>query len=155
MGPTEHQNLAMLFQNHELEQLYRSPASIDQSTDVITDYIKFCENLVIPEIEVKIYPNNKNWLNKEVCHLIKQKHRAHYNNEDQVKRELNSEIKEQIRLCKKQYGKKLDRKFNEGDPKSVRNAMTSQVMEIVTIVTIVTNCVLRLFQTSMITIELC
>jgi hypothetical protein len=49
-----------------------------------------------------------------------------------VKRELNSEIKEQIRLCKKQYGKKLDRKFNEGDPKSERNAMTSQVMEIVT-----------------------
>ena len=84
--------------------IFTVPDSIDATTEVITDYIKFCEDLAIPKIAVKIYPNNKPWLNKELQELLKQKQRAHANDNHQEKHELQKEIKKVIRRCKSQYG---------------------------------------------------
>ncbi|GFR74056.1 ReO_6 protein [Elysia marginata] len=40
-----------------------SCANIDELTDSITEYIKFCENVTIKKKEIVYFPNSKPWLN--------------------------------------------------------------------------------------------
>ena len=35
---------------------------INDTPDVITDYIPFCEDMIIPKKIVKVFPNNKPWI---------------------------------------------------------------------------------------------
>lgn len=44
--------------------------SLDETTTVTTDYTDFCVQSVIPTREIKIYPNNKTFITKEVKHII-------------------------------------------------------------------------------------
>ena len=39
--------------------------SVNKVTDVISSYINFCENMLIPTKMVKIFPNSKPWTTKE------------------------------------------------------------------------------------------
>jgi hypothetical protein len=40
--------------------------SLEEATDVVTEYIKFCEGNIIPSKTVKIFSNNKPWMTKEL-----------------------------------------------------------------------------------------
>ena len=97
--------------------------SIEDSASVITDYVKFCEDLIVPEKVIKIYPNNKPWLTKDLRELVKRKQMAHINNNLQGKRQLRKEIKHLVNQCKKQCGSKIEHKFENGDPKSAWNGL--------------------------------
>lgn len=39
---------------------------IDELTDVIYSHVTFCESMIIPTKMIKVYPNNKLWMSKEV-----------------------------------------------------------------------------------------
>ena len=39
--------------------------SVNEATDMISSYINFCEDVLIPTKIVKIFPNNKPWITKE------------------------------------------------------------------------------------------
>ena len=41
--------------------------------DTVTSYINFCVDSVIKTKEVRIYPNNKPWVNKEIKHILNKK----------------------------------------------------------------------------------
>lgn len=44
--------------------------SLDEITTVINDYINFCVHLVVPTKEIKIYPNNKSYVTKDIKKVI-------------------------------------------------------------------------------------
>ena len=44
--------------------------SLDEMTVVINDHINFCVQLVVPNKEVKIYPNNKSYVTKDIKYII-------------------------------------------------------------------------------------
>ena len=50
--------------------------SLDEATDTVSGCVKFCQDLVVEEKAVKIYPNNKPWLTKEMRELLKRKRTA-------------------------------------------------------------------------------
>ena len=49
----------------------------DTLTDTIISYIIFCEESVIPTKEVRIYPNNKPWIGKDLKQCLNEK-RLHF-----------------------------------------------------------------------------
>ena len=65
-------------------------------------YIDFCITTIIKEKEVKIYPNNKPWMSKEIKGLLKQKEQAARENDKQMKRTIQKEIDSLIRHGKQQ-----------------------------------------------------
>lgn len=69
----------------------------DNVTEVTTDYIKFCVDTVIPKKTIKVYPNNKPYITKEVKDCINRKKQAFKTNLLQLKtvqKELNKRLKE-------------------------------------------------------------
>ncbi len=62
-------------------------SSLDNATEIITDYIEFCVDTVIPKKKVKVYPNNKPYVTKEVKDCINRKHRA-FKNKDHLQLKL-------------------------------------------------------------------
>ena len=38
--------------------------SVEEATDVVTNYLTFCEAMVVPTNTVKVFSNNKPWITK-------------------------------------------------------------------------------------------
>lgn len=45
-------------------------ADIDETTEVIPDYVNFCTDNMVTEKQVTVYPNNKLYNTKEIKHCI-------------------------------------------------------------------------------------
>ena len=43
-----------------------TPVTLNEATDVISGYISFCGDMVIPQKRVKVYLNNKPWISKSL-----------------------------------------------------------------------------------------
>lgn len=59
-----------------LVSLYRDifhGLGIDEATDTITEYIKFCVDCVVTKKVITIYPNNKPYITRELKDCINQK----------------------------------------------------------------------------------
>jgi hypothetical protein len=53
--------------------LYDPSCSVDENVNVVTDYINFCVESIVPVKSVKIFPNNKPWVTKELKRLLNMK----------------------------------------------------------------------------------
>ena len=58
------------------ETFYDSCSSVSDLVDTVTDYMNFCVDTILPKKCVKIYPNEKPWVTKEVKKLLKAKQHA-------------------------------------------------------------------------------
>ena len=54
-------------------KMIESSTSIDQATDVITSYIRFCEDNIVSKKSIKIFPNNKPWVTKRIKNTLNEK----------------------------------------------------------------------------------
>ena len=50
--------------------MIESSTSIDQATDVITSYIRFCEDNIVSKKSIKIFPNNNPWVTKRIKNTL-------------------------------------------------------------------------------------
>ena len=50
--------------------MIESSTSIDQATDVITSYIRFCEDNIVSKKSLKKFPNNKPWVTKRIKNTL-------------------------------------------------------------------------------------
>jgi hypothetical protein len=57
---------------------YDTCNTIDELTDVISSYISFCVESVIPTKETIIFPNNKLWVTKELKDVLNKKKRIFF-----------------------------------------------------------------------------
>ena len=53
--------------------MIESSTSIDQATDVITSYIRFCEDNIVSKKSIKNFPNNKPWVTKRIKNTLSEK----------------------------------------------------------------------------------
>ena len=98
-------------------------ASFDETTVVITDYINFCVDSNIPRRTVKVYPNNKPWVSKQLSELLKLKNNAlcTVNRADVVR--VQKRIKKQVRTFKAMYKDKIERNFRGNNARSAWKAL--------------------------------
>jgi len=55
---------------------YDACESLDELTDVVSSYISFCVDTVIPTKQTVIFPNNKPWVTKELKSVLNKKKRV-------------------------------------------------------------------------------
>ena len=53
--------------------LFYQENDIDVIVESISDYINFCENNVIIEKTIKVFPNSKPWVGKELENILNEK----------------------------------------------------------------------------------
>lgn len=71
--------------------------SIASTAEAITGYIHFCE-YIVPKKTIKVYPNNKDYINPDIKNSIRRKKQAFWNNNKMelnlIQKELNVKLKE-------------------------------------------------------------
>ncbi len=65
-----------------------------------TGLVAYCEDTVIPKKVVKIYPNNKPWVKKQLKDFLKKKKLAFRQNNLQELHSIQKEIKREIKRAK-------------------------------------------------------
>ena len=50
-----------------------SCTDVNEAADVVCDYIRFCEDMIISTKTIKVFPNNKPWITKSIKTLINEK----------------------------------------------------------------------------------
>lgn len=58
------------------EEFVQSSRDIDELTEEVSSWVTYYEDTVIPKQIVKIYPNNKPWMRKQLKDLMKKKNSA-------------------------------------------------------------------------------
>ena len=89
---------------------------IDTNVDVLTCYIQFCVDLLVPTKTIKMYPNNKPWVTKDVKFIINRKKATLSSNRSDIKT-VQKELNEVIRDAKAVYKNKVEKLFSSKNTK--------------------------------------
>ncbi len=88
--------------------------SFNELTDVISSFISFCVESVIPSKHITIFPNNKPWVTKDLKGVLNKKKRVFFQGTTDEKKQVNREVRGAIRKAKEKYRKKIESKFSGG-----------------------------------------
>ena len=103
--------------------VFHDQNSLDVTTSVTTDYINFCAQLVIPIKRIRIYPNNKRFVSKDIKDIINTRKVA-FKNKDAIKcRQLDKVLKIKLREAKQVHRNQLEENFKEKNPKRLWDNM--------------------------------
>ncbi|ELU14436.1 hypothetical protein CAPTEDRAFT_192370 [Capitella teleta] len=99
--------------------------NINEYTKVITDYIKFCEETIIPTKEIKIYPNNRPWVTNDLIHAVRKRRRLWMSGHHEECKEAQKELNTTIAQCKDNYKKNIEESFRSGNPKKTWSGLNT------------------------------
>jgi hypothetical protein len=97
------------------EVFYDACESLDELTDVVSSYISFCVDTVIPTKQTVIFPNNKPWVTKELKSVLNKKKRVFYTGSAEEKKRVNREVRGAISKAKREYKDKIEQRYSSGD----------------------------------------
>lgn len=84
-----------------------SCSDIDELTDVVCSYISFCKDSVLLSREVKVYPNNKQWISKDIKELLIKQKTVFNEGDVYAERAVRKEIRAEIKKAKLRYKEKI------------------------------------------------
>ena len=96
---------------------------LNELTDTVTEYIKFCKESVVPVKEIKIYPNNKPWITKDIKDLLNKKNEAFGKRDRESLKCIQKKLDKSICSSKQKYKRKIEDHFKENNMKDVWNGM--------------------------------
>ena len=100
---------------------------IDELTDVVSSYISFCEASIIPRKEIFFYPNNKPWVTKSVKTIINQKNICFTQGDTARYRELQKQLKKELKLAKCRYKDKVESMLRAGSSRPAWEGVKSMM----------------------------
>lgn len=96
---------------------------IDNMTDCITEYIRFCEDTTIPARTVACFSNNKPWITSDLKALLNEKKRAFRSGDREEQRRVQHRLRDMLRKCKDDYRRKLEAKLQQNSVRDVWTGM--------------------------------
>ena len=87
--------------------------NIDKISEVVTDYINYCSENIVPTKRVKCFSNNKPWLTKGLKTILNEKKQAFKEHYRSRVKHINKELKKEIARSKKEYKTKIEGMFHE------------------------------------------
>lgn len=109
------------------EEFVKSSRDIDELTEVVSSWVAYCEDTIIPNKVVKIYPNNKPWVSKQLKDLLKKKKLVFRQNNLQELHSIQKEIKREIKRAKWDYKLKVEYKLSNNLLGSAWDSIKSMV----------------------------
>ena len=98
------------------DTLMSEGSSIEEWTDVVTNYINFCTDLCVDKRETKIFPNNKPWVTKRLKCVLNEKKIAFMSGDLLKSFEKEKEIRKIIKEEKVAYRKHMEKQLRSGSP---------------------------------------
>ena len=76
MDDGSHGCFECLLRLRRLGCVFYAESSLVEVVDRVTSYINFCIDVLVPVKEVKIHPNNKPWITRDIATLLMQRKQA-------------------------------------------------------------------------------
>lgn len=90
--------------------------------DTVTDYIRICEDTIVPSRKVSCFHNNKP-INKETKSLLNRKKRAFMAKDCEELRAVQKELKRKLGEAKNNFREKIEAKMGQNNAKDMWNGM--------------------------------
>ncbi len=93
--------------------------SLDEYTDTVTSYIRFCEDSIIPTHTKVTFNNDKPWFTPKLRQLRQQKEAAHRAGDRERYKDAKYGFSKEVSRARSQYNTRLKQQFSDGNPASV------------------------------------
>lgn len=104
-----------------------SCSDINELTDVVCSYISFCKDFVLPTREVKLYPNNKQWISKDIKELLVKRKTVFNKGDANAERAVRKEIRTEIKKAKLRYKDKIEAELRSNNLKRTWKGMKTMI----------------------------
>ena len=91
-----------------------SCADVNEAADVVCDYIRFCEDMIIPTKTIKVSPNNKPWITKSVTALLNEKKIAFQKGDKEHRKQIQTRLRAELRKGQRIFKEKIEKQFGSG-----------------------------------------
>ncbi len=88
--------------------------SLEEATDVVTSYITFCTEMLVPIKTIRVFPNNKQWITKSPKTTLNEKKLAFNSGNKQEGKIIQNRLNKEIKSAKRAYKDRVERLFNNG-----------------------------------------
>lgn len=109
------------------EVFTESSRDIHELTDVVSSWVTYCEDIVVPVKTVRIYPNSKPWASRQLKVLLNKKKQAFKQGDSTELMSVHKEIKREIRRAKLSYKRKLEDMLSNNNMGSAWDSIRSMV----------------------------
>lgn len=92
---------------------------LEQHTTAVLDYIKFCTDITTVDRHIKVYPNKKPWMTKEVQCLLRERNTTFRSGDRQLYNTARSNLRRGIRVAKAAYKRRIEDCFKNNDSRQV------------------------------------
>ena len=105
------------FDSTDWDIFYKSCDNTDELTDTISDYVSFCDSVTTKTKKVKIFSNNKPWLDKNLKQKLVQKRKFISSGNRLELKLLQKQLDTEIQTCRQKYKRKLEDNFSKNNSK--------------------------------------
>ncbi|XP_034047742.1 exportin-7-like [Thalassophryne amazonica] len=94
-----------------------SSVSIEDYAEYVTGYISTCVENIVPTIQVRKFPNQNPWVNRQVLHLLRTCTAAFRSGNEAEYKAAQYRVEKAIRAAKRQHREKTEDFYSNADPR--------------------------------------
>ncbi len=96
-----------------------SEDDIEAYSDTVTCFIRKCIDDVVPTKTIRIYPNQKPWINSDVRSALSARTSAFKSGNTDDRKQASYDLRRTIKAAKRTYKNKVEEHFNNNNPRSM------------------------------------
>ncbi len=96
-----------------------SDDDIEAYSDTVTSFIRKCIDTVVPTKTIRIYPNQKPWINSDVRSALSARTSAFKSGNSDDRKQASYDLRRSIKAAKRTYKNKVEEHFNNNNPRSM------------------------------------
>ncbi len=96
-----------------------SDDDIEAYSDTVTCFIRKCIDDVVPTKTIRIYPNQKPWINSDVRSALSARTSAFKSGNSDDRKQASYDLRRSIKAAKRTYKNKVEEHFNNNNPRSM------------------------------------
>ncbi len=96
-----------------------SDDDIEAYSDTVTCFIRKCIEDVVPTKTIRIYPNQKPWINSDIRSALSALTSAFKSGNTDDRKQASYDLRRSIKIAKRQYKSKVEEHFNNNNPRSM------------------------------------
>ncbi len=107
--------------DHMAWDMFRAASDddIEAYSDTVTCFIMKCIDDVVPTKTIRIYPNQKPWINSDVRSALSAWTSAFKSGNTDDRKQASYDLRRSIKAAKRQYKNKVEEHFNNNNPRSM------------------------------------
>ena len=96
---------------------FRAAGGLSDYTDTVCSFIRKCTEDVVPATKIKIWPNQKAWINSDVRAALQARTTALKSGTPEEYKQARYTLRATIKKSKREFGKQLESKLDSSNPR--------------------------------------